>query len=84
VAYTFDDSTKQQVLYVDGTQAAFGVASKPIGYDGQPVLLGRDTENGAPNFFLGGRIDEAAIYGRALSGTEIASVYNAGVSGKHP
>lgn len=84
VAYTFDDSTKQQVLYVDGIQAAFGVASKPIGYDGQPVLLGRDTENGAPNFFLGGRIDEAAIYGRALSGTEIASVYNAGVSGKHP
>jgi hypothetical protein len=56
--------------------------TKSIGYDAQPLLLGRDTENGIPNFFLKGRIDEAAIYNRALSGTEIASIYNAGPAGK--
>jgi hypothetical protein len=53
-----------------------------IGYDSQPLLLGRDTENGVPSFFLAGQIDEAAIYGRALSGSEIASIYLAGPAGK--
>ena len=82
VAYTFDDATKQQALYIDGRQVAVGLASNSIGYDGQPLLLGRDTENGAPNFFLQGRIDEAAIYNRSLNGVEIASIYNAGRAGK--
>jgi len=36
-----------------------------IGYDTQPLLLGRDTENGVPRFFLQGQIDQAAIYARA-------------------
>jgi concanavalin A-like lectin/glucanase superfamily protein/putative Ig domain-containing protein/List-Bact-rpt repeat protein len=83
VAYTFDDAAKQQALYIDGQQVAVGAASKSIGYDGQPLLLGRDTENGAPNFFLQGSIDEAAVYNRVLSGAEIAAVYNAGAAGKH-
>ncbi len=82
VGYTFDDSAKQQALYIDGAQVAVGAASKPVGYDAQPLLLGRDTENGAPNFFLQGRIDEAAIYNRALSQAEIASIFNAGPAGK--
>ncbi|MGZ5011977.1 MAG: hypothetical protein ACXV74_13560 [Methylobacter sp.] len=53
---------KQQALYVGGIQVAGGSASKSIGYDSQPLLLGRDTENGTPNFFLQGRIDKALIY----------------------
>jgi hypothetical protein len=82
LAYTFDDAAKQQALYVSGIQVAIGDTTKSIGYDTQPLLLGRDTENGIPNFFLQGRIDEASIYNRALSGAEIASVYNAGPAGK--
>jgi Concanavalin A-like lectin/glucanases superfamily len=82
VAYTFDDVANQQALYIDGIQVAIGDVTKSIGYDAQPLLLGRDTENGIPKFFLKGRIDEAAIYNRALSGTEIASIYNAGPAGK--
>jgi hypothetical protein len=82
LAYTFDDSTKEQALYVDGVQVAIGAASKSAGYDTQSLLLGRDTENGAPNFFLKGRIDEAAIYNRALNPIEITSIYNAGPAGK--
>ena len=62
VAYTFDDGIKQQALYIDGAQVAIGAVTKSIGYDTQPLFLGRDTENGMPNFFLQGRIDEAAIY----------------------
>jgi hypothetical protein len=84
VAYTFDDSSKQQALYVDGIQVvAVGVAaSKTIGYDTQPLLLGRDDEDGVSKFFLKGRIDEAAIYNRALNPIEIASIYNVGLAGK--
>ena len=82
LAYTFDDSTKQQALYADGVQIAIGTASKSPSYDTQPLLLGHDTENSAPNFFLQGCIDEASIYDRALSEAEISSIYNAGPAGK--
>lgn len=82
LAYTFDDTSKQQALFIDGAQVASGIANKSIAYDNQPVLLGRDTENGSPNYFLPGRIDESALYNRALTPTEVASLYNAGPAGK--
>jgi hypothetical protein len=82
VAYTFDDVAKQQALYVDGAQVAAGFVNKSISYDTQPFLLGRDTENGNPNFFFPGRMDEAAIYNRPLSAAEIAALYDAGPGGK--
>jgi len=83
LAYTFDAGAKQQVLYVDGIPVANASANSPIAYAAQPLLLGCATRNGALNSFLHGRIDEASIYNRALSGAEIASVYNAGPAGKH-
>ncbi|PYI84926.1 MAG: hypothetical protein DME26_12285, partial [Verrucomicrobia bacterium] len=81
-AYTFDDASKQQALYVNGSQVTSGAANKTIGYDTQPVLLGRDIENGSPNYFFAGHLDEAAVYNRALGSNEIASLYNAGPAGK--
>ena len=81
LAYTFDDGAKQQVLYVDGIQVASGSANTSIAYDAQPLLLGRG-QRGTPISFFHGRIDEAAIYNRALSGAEIASIFNAGAAGK--
>ena len=83
VAYTFDDGAKQQVLYIDGIPVASGSANDPIAYAAQPLLLGCGMHNGALDSFLHGRIDDASIYNRALSGAEIASVYNAGPAGKH-
>jgi hypothetical protein len=84
VAYTIDDSAKQQVLYVNGVQVASAAATVSPGYDTQPLFLGRDTENTQPNYFLQGRIDEATLYNRALTLAEIASIYNAGPAGKQP
>jgi Concanavalin A-like lectin/glucanases superfamily/Divergent InlB B-repeat domain/Putative Ig domain/Immunoglobulin I-set domain len=81
-AYTFDNSGHKHALYIDGAPVAGAAVTTSIGYDSQPLLLGRDTENGVPSFFLAGQIDEAAIYGRALSGSEIASIYLAGPAGK--
>jgi hypothetical protein len=47
------------------------VFAKPVGTGTSDSLLGRDTENGIPQFFLAGRIDEATIYSRPLSAAEI-------------
>ena len=81
LAYTFDDTAKQQALYLDGVQVASGLAAKAIGYDSQPMLLGRDSEAGVPSYFFQGRIDEAAIYSQALSAAQIASIHSAGPAG---
>ncbi len=82
VAFTFDDSTKEQALYVNGVRVATSQSNRSIGYDNKPVLLGQDINNGAFDFPLNGRIDEASIYNRALSSNEIAGIHLAGSSGK--
>ena len=82
VAYTFDDDADKQTLYVDGVFAAASPVTISIGYDGQPLLIGRDTEYGVENYFHKGRIDEASIYNRAQSAEEIWLIYNAGPEGK--
>ena len=82
VAYSFDDGSKQQTLYVDGNRVASGMANQAIAYQNDPVFLGGETQSGNPVYFLHGRIDEASIYNRALGASEIAAVYNAGSLGK--
>jgi hypothetical protein len=84
VAFTFDDSTKEQALYINGARVATSQSNRSIGYDNKPVLLGHDINFGAFNFPLHGRVDEASIYNRALTGDEMASIYNAGSAGKQP
>src|SRR5262249_13826524 len=61
IAFTFDDQTRQQVLYVNSITVASGLGNRAIGYDSQPVLLGCDLENGSRMYFFGGRIDEPTI-----------------------
>src|SRR5438093_596795 len=81
IAFTFDDATKQESLYLDAVRVASANAGRSIGYDSHPVLLGREIENGSSNFFFAGNIDEAAFYNRALTTAEIASIYVADVVG---
>ena len=73
-ATTYDGSIIR--LYQDGqlVATAAGPAS-PVPYDTNPVLLGAE-DNGVNNFtgFLRGAIDEAQIFGRALSGCEIRAL----------
>ncbi len=83
VAYTFDDASNTQVLYLNGVAAVTGTVTKSIGYDNHPFLIGADTENGAEGTFpFPGLIDETSIYDRALSQAEIQSIFSAGTSGK--
>jgi hypothetical protein len=82
VAFTFDDVTKQQALYLNGAVVASGQSFRSIGYDNHPVLIGGDIDNGSVSFLLNGGVDEAAIYNRALTASEIAAIFNAGIAGK--
>ncbi len=82
VAFSFDNDTKEQALYLNGVRVASTISNRSIGYANNPVLLGEDINNGAFTFPLGGRIDEAAIFNRALSASEISAIYGAGANGK--
>ena len=84
LAFTFDNASKEQALYLDGVRVAANLSNRTIGYDNHPVLLGGDIDNGTPGFLLNGRVDEAAIYGRALRPVEVAALYNAGPAGRRP
>ncbi|MDA1277521.1 MAG: LamG domain-containing protein, partial [Verrucomicrobia bacterium] len=76
IAGTFDGKTA--ALYVDGVLVAT-----------QTGLHGTDSSGAAPEFYInflqtgevGGLIDEAAIYGRALSADEIWAQFAAGSAG---
>jgi hypothetical protein len=82
VAFTFDDLTKIQTLYLDGVLVTAKFVNRAIGYDSQPILLGRETENGTPSNFFLGAIDEATIYQRALTAEEIFLIYRADTASK--
>jgi hypothetical protein len=82
IAYTFQDSANLQALYVDGALVASGATSETISYDNGALLLGADSNNGTPAAFFSGRMDEVAIYSRALSTSEIQDIFSAGSMGK--
>ena len=84
IAYTFNSGTHVQALYLDGVTVMAGSASGTIGYDTQPLLIGADISSGAYSYFHGGLLDEVSLYSRALSASEIHSLYIAGSAGKCP
>jgi hypothetical protein len=83
VAYTFDDNSQIQALYVNALLVASNsVGGVHIGYDISPILIGADNDYGQIVLPFTGAIDEVTVYNRALSATEIAAIYNAGIAGK--
>jgi hypothetical protein len=75
---TYDGTTKR--LYVDGAL----VGSQPIGVLATPVLLRLGaglTYNPVPGQYLNGTLDEAAVYWKALSDSQVAAHYSAGAFG---
>ena len=77
VAMTYDGSSLR--LYVngalDGSIAASGIiAPKPV-----PLRIGGASTG---PWFFNGRVDEVSLYNRALSASEVQSIYTAGAAGK--
>ncbi|MDB6058112.1 MAG: Conserved repeat domain protein, partial [Verrucomicrobiales bacterium] len=81
LAYTFDNATKQQALYVNGVLQASGANSTAIGYDTHPLMIGAEYENESVQFFMTGKADEVTLFNRALTASELQQIYIAGAGG---
>lgn len=72
----YDAAAGELRLYVDGTL----VATAPCSCSGWsatgPLTIGRATWNGAASDWWHGRIDGVRVYQGALSGAQVAAVYN--------
>ena len=85
VAFSYDQTAKTSALYVDGAAVANTTnAPGPVVYDSRPFIVGADIEYGSPNYFFNGQIDEVALYNRALSSNEVASIFSAEAVGRCP
>ena len=70
-------SNQQPSLYLNGSLVRIGLASTHA--SSPSTCLG---ENGLNYGYYAGLLDEVSIYDRALSATEVLSIYNAGSAGK--
>jgi hypothetical protein len=81
VVGTFDAATGTKRLYVNGqlyvSQAG---AYTPLSAAANPLSIGAGGDDGDA-FFFNGKIDEAAVYGRALTRADVARQYEIGVKG---
>ena len=80
VAGVYDGTSKY--IYVDGALDASVPATGTIAQNDYPVCIGENGE--APGHLWNGLIDEASIYNRALTASEIQAIYAAGSAGKCP
>ncbi|MGB5761063.1 MAG: cadherin-like domain-containing protein, partial [Sedimenticolaceae bacterium] len=74
VAYVFDDVNDTHTLYVDGTAIATSAIADSIDYTrGGDTFIGAHARGGT-DWDLNGLIDDARIYSRALSVSEITAL----------
>jgi hypothetical protein len=76
IAFTFDNSSKIAVLYINGVQVATRNvgAGFTIGYDTGSLEIGRDNDFGNWVAFFNGQVDEVGVYYRALTASDIAAL----------
>jgi len=73
VVGTYDGAVQR--VYVNGAQVATGAFSGPLGVNANRLVIGSwDTASE----YLAGAIDEVAVYGKALTATQVTSHFNAG------
>jgi len=82
VAMTFNSATSNLTLYVNGAVDATATPIGPTITTTEPIYLGGDPYPGCSQYYFGGLIDEATLYNRALSASEISAIYSAGCAGK--
>ncbi|TYA92165.1 LamG-like jellyroll fold domain-containing protein [Seonamhaeicola marinus] len=86
--YVYVRQGNQHSIYADGFHFGWETFTNgPASTVGLPLTIGGQyhNPNGAPNDytnFFSGEIDEVGVYNRALTETEIQSIYNAGANGK--
>ncbi len=86
IAAVYNQSNGVRSIYVNGTNIG-NQTNTPITVLNTPLDPGIGAElanSTTPTGFFIGAIDEVSFYNRALSGTEIQAIYNAGSQGKCP
>lgn len=76
---TYDGSTMR--LYVNGVQTATASQSGNIVTDTKPILIGgnqNDTISDNADLLMNGRVDDARIYDRVLTASEVRALYDLG------
>jgi Concanavalin A-like lectin/glucanases superfamily len=83
LAISFDGAAKR--IYVNGIEAASRDESRTLVYDPAPVpvTIGSDWSENEGSALFNGRVDEVALYNRALTPDEVLSIYNADFLGKN-
>jgi hypothetical protein len=79
VVIVYDGSN--QSLYLDGTLVAGPTAQSGLGTDASSanaVSIGARVQSGSTATFFSGKVDEVGLWDRALTGSEITQLYNAG------
>ncbi|HGG59695.1 MAG TPA: BspA family leucine-rich repeat surface protein, partial [Gammaproteobacteria bacterium] len=82
VAYTFDDAANTQNLYIDGELVASSNYTASISYTAPASAggalanstIGHHADPDQPDFYFDGKIDDARVYNRALTQTEIQNI----------
>lgn len=81
--YALTRSGTTLTLYIDGASKGNTTFSDPIDLSGgNNNYFGAGINTGSPGYFWNGGIDEVEIFNRALSASEIATIYDAGSGGK--
>lgn len=82
IAYTFNQPTLSHRIYVNGELVSALTQNANLNYNSTPFRIGIHENNSGLNTPFNGDADEVAIYNRALSQTEIQSIYNSQTAGK--
>lgn len=87
VCVTFDGSAQRMIVYLDGTALSAGLSttgtSVQNGNASFRVAANNNSSDTATNF-LDGTVDEYGFWSRALTATEILTLYNAGAGCQYP
>ncbi|MFA7157610.1 MAG: LamG-like jellyroll fold domain-containing protein, partial [Bacilli bacterium] len=77
---TFDAATKESFLYVDGLSKNKTMTCSIGNLENRPIIIGGESTSGENkvNFFTGS-LDDARLYGQAISFTEVKKQYIAGL-----
>ena len=81
VALTYDKASGTAKLYLNGAVVANENLGSFTPQTSYPMYVGQRPSDSSVALY-GGWMDELSVYGRALSQTEIQTIYNAGASGK--
>jgi hypothetical protein len=76
MAFTYNEHTKIQKIYIDGDLVVSNYTEPDIGWDEHAVMIGAESDSEDTVYFTHGTLDDILILNYALSDDEIAKLYD--------